>query len=183
MKEFDFSYLEQRYGIQVRFVEETDAEFIVELRTDSKLSRFIHATDDSVEKQREWIREYKKRETAGKESYFLYAKDGVAFGVSKINDIQSDRPSVGSWVCQKGLPFELPVLSLIIVYEFVFEQLKFDCLYFNIMKQNKKVIKTNLMVGAEQISEDDLEYYYVLRKEIFFEKKDYVLKLLNPSVN
>ena len=180
MKKFDFSVFEQRYGIQVRLVEESDAGFIVKLRTDPKLSRFIHAIDDNVEKQRDWIREYKKREAAGKDYYFLYAKDGAPFGVNRIYDIQSDRATEGSWVCQKGLPFELPVLINIIVYEILFEQLQIDC-YTDVRKQNKKVVKTTLMFGAEQISEDDLSYYYVLRKEKFYEKRDSILKLLNPS--
>ena len=183
MKKFDFSVFEQRYGIQVRLVEETDAEFILKLRTDPQLSRFIHATVDSVEKQRDWIIEYKKRESAGKDYYFLYAKDGAPFGVNRIYDIQSDRATDGSWVCKKGLPFDLPVLSLIILFEILFEQLQFDCCYSDIRKQNKKVIKLNLMFGAEQISEDDLNYYYVLRKEYFYKKRENILKLLNPSMN
>lgn len=178
MRRLDFSVFEQKYGIQVRLVEETDAEFILKLRTDPKLSRFIHATDNSVEKQKDWIKEYKKREAAGKEFYFLYAKDGVAFGVSRLYDIQSDRATGGSWVCQKGLPFELPIFSLIIEHEILFEQLQLDCSYFDVRKLNKKVIKTNLMFGAEQISEDDLNYYFILRKEKYYEKKDYMLKFL-----
>jgi len=181
MKKFDFSIFEQRYGIQVRLVEETDAEFIVELRTDPKLSRFIHATDDSVEEQRNWIREYKKREAAGKDYYFLYEKDGVAFGVNRIYDIQPDRATYGSWVCQQGLSFELPVLSLMILYEILFEQLQIAC-YTETRKQNKKVVKTTLLFGAEQISEDDLYYYYVVRKEKFYEKRDQILKLIYSSV-
>ena len=183
MKKFDFSVFEQRYGVQVRLVEETDAEFILELRTDPKLSRFIHATDDSVEKQRDWIREYKKREAAGKDYYFLYAKDGVPFGVNRFYDIQSDIATGGSWVCRKGLPFDLPVLSCIIHYEILFEQLQLDCFYTDTKKQNKKVIKTTLMFGAEQISEDDLTCYFIVRKEKFYEKRDNILKLLNPSLN
>ena len=54
-----------RYGLHVRLVREEDAEFIVKLRTDPKLGRYIHATDNNVEKQRKWIRDYKKRENDG----------------------------------------------------------------------------------------------------------------------
>jgi hypothetical protein len=34
-----------RYGLHVRLVREEDAEFILSLRTDPKLSRFIHPTE------------------------------------------------------------------------------------------------------------------------------------------
>ena len=64
-----------KYGIDVRFVEESDAEFILSLRTDPKLSRYLHATDNDVEKQRQWIRKYKEREAHGKEYYFMYIKN------------------------------------------------------------------------------------------------------------
>jgi len=181
MKQFDFNIFEQKYGIQVRLVEESDAEFILKLRTDPQLARFIHETDDNVEKQRDWIREYKKREAEEKDFYFIYAKDGASFGVNRIYDIQPDRATYGSWVCQKGLPFELPVLSLMILYEILFEQLQIAC-YTETRKQNKKVVKTTLLFGAEQISEDDLYYYYVVRKEKFYEKRDQILKLIYSSV-
>ena len=178
MNQLDLSVFELKYGIQVRLVEEEDAEFIVKLRTDPQLSRFLHATDDSIEKQKDWIREYKKREKSGTDFYFLYAKDGVAFGVNRISDILSDRATGGSWICQKELSVELPVFSLIIQREIIFDQLRLDFDYFDVRKQNKKVIKTQLMFGSEQIDEDDLNYYYVLQKEKFYKKRDYVLKLL-----
>ena len=52
----------KRYGISVRLVEEDDAEFILKLRTNRKLSRYLHKTDADIEKQIQWIRNYKKRE-------------------------------------------------------------------------------------------------------------------------
>ena len=73
-----------KYGIDVRFVEESDAEFILSLRTDPKLSRYLHATDNDVEKQRQWIRKYKEREAHGKEYYFMYIKNENKLGVSRI---------------------------------------------------------------------------------------------------
>ena len=61
----------ERYGLNVRLVEEKDAGFILSLRTNPKLSRYIHNTDDSLDKQRQWIRDYKKRELEGKDYYFI----------------------------------------------------------------------------------------------------------------
>ena len=76
----DFVY--ENYGVTARFVTEKDAEFIVRLRSDDKLGRFIHASDGSVEQQIEWTREYKKREAAGLDYYFVFSKDGDDFGLS-----------------------------------------------------------------------------------------------------
>ena len=74
----------KRYGISVRLVEEDDAEFILKLRTNRKLSRYLHKTDADIEKQIQWIRNYKKRELEGTEYYFLFYNDLQKIGVSYI---------------------------------------------------------------------------------------------------
>ena len=56
-----------RYGITLRPVEVTDAEFILELRTDKRLGQFLSTTSPDLDQQREWIRGYKKREAVGEE--------------------------------------------------------------------------------------------------------------------
>ena len=60
-----------KYNISLRLVDEEDADFIVSLRSDEKKSRFISYTDPNIETQKNWIREYKKRENEGKEYYFI----------------------------------------------------------------------------------------------------------------
>ena len=68
----DFTY--EKYGLQLRFVNEDDAEFIIKLRTDPKLGKFIHSTSSDIEEQKKWIRAYKKREQAGTDYYFIFFK-------------------------------------------------------------------------------------------------------------
>ena len=61
----------EKYGLKARLVEEQDAAFILSLRTDPKLSRFLHPTENDEEKQRAYIRGYKEREKQGKDYYFI----------------------------------------------------------------------------------------------------------------
>ena len=61
-----------RYGLNFRFVVESDAEFILDLRTHKKLARYISYTDNSLENQINWIKRYKEREAAGLEYYILF---------------------------------------------------------------------------------------------------------------
>ncbi len=61
----------EKYGLHVRLVREEDAEFILQLRTDPLLSRFLHATKNNLQKQKEWIRDYKLREAKGEDYYFF----------------------------------------------------------------------------------------------------------------
>ena len=167
-----------RYNIQVRLVEETDADFILKLRTDSQLSKFLNTTDNNIEKQKEWIREYKKRELQGLDYYFIYYHEGEPIGLNRIYNIEKERGTCGSWICQKGLSLELPVLILTIVREILFDTLNLKYDFFDVRKQNKKVIKTHLLFGAEQVNEDELDYFYVLSKENFYRNRDIILNML-----
>ena len=82
---------QNRYGIHVRLVDEGDAEFIVMLRTDSRLGKYISSTDNDVDKQKNWIKAYKSREIAGLEYYFIFEKPlGNRLGVSRIYNIAED---------------------------------------------------------------------------------------------
>ena len=103
MKQLPLDFEITKYGLHCRLVNESDAAFIVQLRTDAKRSRFIHETDNDVNKQVEWIRNYKQREADGLEYYFIYDINGEPFGVYRIYNIFDDHCTEGSWVC---LPIE-----------------------------------------------------------------------------
>jgi hypothetical protein len=178
MTKLTLNSFSEKYDIQVRLVTIDDAEFILQLRTNPQLNKFIHSTDISIEKQREWINEYKKRELAGIDYYFYYSRNGVPIGVNRVYDICTNKGTCGSWVCQKSVSTELPIITLIILREIMFEQLNLEYDYFDVRKQNKKVIKTHMMFGAEQINEDEQNYYYVLTKENFYKTKDTILQIL-----
>ncbi|WP_431199786.1 hypothetical protein ACRQ5D_13170 [Mucilaginibacter sp. P25] len=53
-------------------VEESDAEFILSLRTDPVHARYLTHTDNNLQKQIEWIRAYKKREKNGRNITFYF---------------------------------------------------------------------------------------------------------------
>jgi hypothetical protein len=177
-KKLPSNYSDKKYGVDFRLVNEEDAEFIVKLRTDPQLNRFLHATDCSIEKQKEWIREYKKRESEGIDYYFYYSQDGTPIGVNRVYDIHDDRGTGGSWICQKGLSMELPIITFIILREIMFEQIDLEYDYFDVRKDNKQVIKMHLLFGADKIGEDELNYYYVISKEKFYRKSESILRML-----
>ena len=52
----------KKYDIELSLVTEEDAQFILDLRTDASKSRFISKTDYNIDVQKNWIKEYKKRE-------------------------------------------------------------------------------------------------------------------------
>lgn len=167
-----------RYGLHVRLVREEDAEFILRLRTDEKLARYLHATDDNVEKQVEWIKQYKIREAAGEDYYFIYDKDGQNIGVNRIYDINYDQEQVtaGSWICKaEGM---ISIYTIMILRDIMFDIMGAKCDCFDVRKGNKKVQRLHEMCGAQKVSEDEQNYYYCLTSGDYEQNKEQILKLL-----
>ncbi len=173
----DFEY--EAYGVQVRLVREEDAAFILELRTDESLSRYLHATDCDVEAQLEWLRAYKEREKQGLDYYFVYSAQGVPFGVNRIYDITERQGTAGSWICRPGTAMEHSVASLLILRDILFEQLGLEYDVFDVRKGNKHVQRMHKMMGASQTGETELDYLYSLSKADYLLARENIIELLN----
>lgn len=173
----DFTFL--RYGIDVRLANEDDSEFLLSLRTDEKLSRFIHPTDNDVEKQRKWMRNYKKREYEGLEYYFIYSFKNTPFGTNRIYNINETSATSGSWICKSGTEVECSVSSLLILRDIMFEILELDYDKFEVRKGNKQVQKIQKMLGAEKVGETDLDYLYSLFKGDYLVRRGSFIELLD----
>jgi len=131
-----------RYGIHCRLVNEADAEFIVKLRSDPKLGRFLHASDGDLQKQIEWTREYKKREAEGLDYYFIFSKDGEDFGLCRIYNIDWTHLSYtsGSWVMKPGLPVDVAMIPSVIMGEIAHAVLGLLINIYDVRKINKQVL-------------------------------------------
>lgn len=184
MKKLPIDFSLEKYGLYCRFVNESDAEFIVRLRNDDKLSRYIHSSCQDVESQKEWIREYKEREKVGTEYYMIFFKDGKRVGLNRIYKIHEGVFTTGSWLFEKDAPFECSVLASIIGREIAFDQLglDFENAYDGVHVDNKKVIKFNHMMGLKDgrhFQDEKGEYIaQSLTKDDFHANKDRILKLL-----
>lgn len=168
MKKLPSNFELDKYGLHCRLVKECDAEFITALRSDEQLGKFLHKSDGDVEKQRQWIAEYKKREEEGTDYYFIFFKDGVPLGVNRIYNIDWTHLIFvsGSWVCKKGFPLELPMLTSVITDEIAFNVLGLRISIFDVRKGNKSVVQFDRMVvGAIQYGETELDYLFMTTPE------------------
>lgn len=131
----------ERYGIQVRLVNESDAEFLVELRTDTKRAAYISSTNSDVQKQIDWIREYKERESVGEEFYFHITSEGKAAGVIRLYHIDDKQFEVGSIVMMLGTSAACVLATTIIAKEVAFEMLGLEIEKSEAYVNNKQVVK------------------------------------------
>lgn len=186
MKKLDKNFSMDKYGLHVRLVEEGDAAFIVKLRTDERVGKFIHATSPDVEKQKEWIRTYKEREAEGLEYYFIFFKNDEPFAVNRLYHMENPaRFTSGSWIVEPGYSTEDVVATSLIPRIIAFEQLGRE-MEFGVEgchEDNKKVIKFNLMVGMHikgtRTEESGLFYTFDMPKEDFYAKLPKLERLLN----
>ena len=166
----DFNFT--RYGVEVRLAEVTDAEFILSIRTDTYHTRFIHATENNLEKQEEWLQKYKEREAAGKEYYFIYSQDGVPFGMNRVHNIFDYYGTEGSWLCKPKNDPKASMASYMILHDIMFEDLDLDLSIFDVRKDNKKVWKTHKAFGAIDIGESEIDYYFSIFRKDYIKCRD-----------
>ncbi|PHJ40201.1 GNAT family N-acetyltransferase [Vibrio sp. PID17_43] len=152
--------------VQLRLVEESDASFIVSLRTDDKYNKYLSNVSSDVDIQREWIKRYKEKERNKDEFYFVIERnDGTPCGTVRIYDLKDDSFCWGSWILNEDKTRYAAVESALLVYEYGFEHLGFSKSHFEVVKENIKVIDFHLKFGAKQTSEDLEHYYYEISKE------------------
>lgn len=172
-----------KYGVDVRLVEESDAKFIVDIRTKWNDTNFLEKTSPDVQKQKEWIRAYKERESLGVDYYFIYYAEGKPFGVNRIYDITEDECTGGSWVCAPNTEPSLVIISNIIEREIIFDVLQYPYTKFEVSKGNDKIVKYHKSFGATIVDENDVEYNFVITKETFNKKKEKFLRAMGYLKN
>lgn len=176
----DFSLI--RYGLFVRFVNESDADFIVRLRTDEKLGKYIHSTDTNIDMQKAWIRAYKERESLGNDYYFIFEEPkGVRLGVCRIYDIIEGSFTIGSWVFARTAPIGASVLADIITREIAFELFPNSILKFDVRKANVNVNKYQSVYKPVLFHADENTNYYYCPKENFEQYKCIFLRMFNQK--
>lgn len=156
----------------LRLIEETDAQFVLDLRTKEK-AKYLSKTDNNLENQIKWIKNYKDREKSAKEFYFVIEnRTNEKIGLVRAYNIEYNSATSGSWIMIDNSPIENVLESNLLIYEFIFEYLKKDKLLFDVRKDNKKVWKFHKSYGAIQIDEDELDYFFEFTKSNFKEMKE-----------
>ncbi|SIS63963.1 GNAT family N-acetyltransferase [Phaeovulum vinaykumarii] len=152
--------LDDGYISHLRFVEESDAAFICGLRSDSKLNAHISQADVSVEAQRKWISDYKAREAAGDEYYFVIRHQAKDYGVVRMYDFQPDSFCWGSWIILPERPSGLVTFSALMMYEIGFDVLDYPRSHFDVRHGNTNVINFHLRSGATPTHADEANQYF-----------------------
>ncbi len=159
--------------IQMRFVNEADADFILSLRMDSRYNQFLSDVVPSVQAQKEWIRKYKVEEKDKKQFYFIIEKiDGTPCGTVRIYDLRKDSFCWGSWILNENKTRYAALESAFLVYQFGFDILGFKKSHFDVRKGNERVISFHEKMGAIKTNESDDDYYFEITKDAVLKFKE-----------
>ena len=172
----DFSL--ERYGLKVRLINENDADFILSLRANLERTKYMVTLDKNIDKQRRWIRQYKKRESEGLDYYFIYSNlEDKPIGLNRISRINTLNKTAkdASLIAIKGLEYE--ALKMIIIRnEIALNSLGLEKLWGEVHKKNINAIKIFRLFGYE-IKDMGKEYHRLSLK-----KEDFYLALTNSKL-
>lgn len=166
--------MKQNNNIYLRLVQESDAEFILSLRLNPKLNKFLSPVSNNVESQVKWIKEYKSAETLGINYYFIIEdKQMGPVGMLRVYDINYLDLSCewGSWVVSENRPSYAALASMLLVYEFIFNELNLKLCRFRVDKANLKTINFHLRFGSKLIYETQDEVFFELSKTLYTQIK------------
>lgn len=168
--------LEGKY-VTLRSVEESDAEFILSVRNNPRISKYLPPLNVTIEQQREWI----TKQRADKDSfYFLWlSPTDEPIGTISLYNMDGNHSEMGR-VCSIGEP-AANVEAFVLFLDFVFDYLKLDYTTGWVYEANKSVIALNNAFGMKWTTtgEDEKGNLYrncIMTKDAYKGKRYNVLK-------
>ena len=149
-----------------------DARFILNLRMDEIKSRHISRISGELLLQENWLRNY---ERSNDEAYFIIENlQGIPLGTIRLYDAKGDSFCWGSWILKDEAPVGAAIESALMIYSYALKWLGFFGAHFQVHKSNTSVCKFHERFGANRISEDEIQYEYVIsNSEIDLSMKKY----------
>lgn len=157
-------------AVKLRAVCEGDAEFILSLRTDPKISRFLNRVENDKKKQESWIRNQKERE--GDYYFLIINHKEEPLGTISLYGIEERAGEFGRWISLGNAAENTE--SAILLYDFGFSILNLEMIYTRTAIENRQVVNFHKRFGATQkgiVPADSENRFH--RQEAVIEKADY----------
>ncbi len=150
MTRHDLSRKGTRFAL--RPVIEEDADFILRLRLDPELSRYIHPTSPDLSAQQAWLEKYFERP----DDYYFCVVDEITSepeGTIALYDVDTEAGTaeMGRWILRPGSLAAAE--SAFLVYTIAFEDLAVDRIYCRTVSANEAVVSFHDSAGLKVTSE------------------------------
>lgn len=132
-----------------------DAKFTAKLRSDISLIRHIHKVDTSIEGQKKYIQEQRKKDN---DYYFIvWSSDNEPLGTIALYNFDGKCAELGRWVSY-GNAFQ-NLESVVILHDFAFNILLLDSVCTCTNVTNNRVINFWKMFGSDELYiEDEIDF-------------------------
>lgn len=160
--------------INLRSALPDDAEFILSLRLNEKLNKYLKSTDPSVEAQKIWID--KKLNSDNDYHMIIELKDNMRVGVIAVYDIENGSFEWGRWLISPNQSLVISIESCYLMYNFSFNTLGLKTTNLKVRKENLNVFNFHINCGCKIVNEDDVYTYISLEKKSFNHPSNFLQK-------
>lgn len=133
----------------LRQVEYDDAEFIVQLRNNANLNKYIHSSSLTIESQREWL---KKNMLNGEDKYFIIISNASNKRVGTISlynfDLDKDECEWGRWIVDDSAITSIE--SVYLLFNYAFERRRLKRLYCRTVAENLSTLSFHDRIGLDR---------------------------------
>lgn len=170
--------------VNLRSVREEDAEFILRLRNNPQISKFLPPLNVSIDQQKAWIA---KQRLDNDSYYFIIEDKGFnPIGTISVYNIDGDHAETGRF-CSTGDSVQ-NMEAAVLNDDFIFQTLKLEYLDIWVYKDNKPVLALNQGFGCKWDGEGSDEkgipfLYGKLTSENYMIKSQKIKKTLKRIQN
>ena len=182
---FNGAVPERIHGVRLvlRLIMPADADYVHSLRTDARYNAHLSPVTGSADDQRAWIEQYKHREAAGQEYYYIIERrdDAQVCGTVRLYDILEDCFTWGSWILDENKPAMAALESAVLSFGAGFDYLAADKALFDVRRMNTHATSFYRRFNAVETRHDDTNIYFKLTREQFFKDQADYKKFLRRS--
>ena len=168
---FNGAVPERIHGVRLvlRLIVPEDAGYIHNLRTDDRYNTHLSPVTGNVEDQRAWIEQYKRREAAGQEYYYVIERrdDARACGTVRLYDIRDDCFTWGSWILDEHKPTKAALESAVLSFGIGFDYLAAGKAFIDVRRLNTHATSFYRRFKAVETRRDDENIYFELTRAQF----------------
>ncbi len=150
-------------NLYLKEVSVKDLDYILKLRTDKSLSKYLNHTPKNKNKQIEWLNKYFVRRQKNEEFYLIFQinkkKIYKNLGFARIIKLNDSTFHFGGWILQKNTKPWIALECCLSIYEYAFIYLNYKKCLLWINLKNLNVIKYHKSLGAKYVNKDENEIY------------------------
>lgn len=155
------NYKIEGFAFNLRPLAIEDSQFVISLRSDPDLSKFLNPISGKLCDQIRWVEEYLERE--GDYCFIVEGCGGAPEGMISVYDVNDTVGEWGRWILRKGSMAALE--SVIMLYEFSFNVLGLREVYCRTVKDNMSVVEFHNSCGL--VCQDGPMQEVELRGQVF----------------